>query len=213
MPIIESAGGSYIASVDAKGAQLVNPQGFPISTGATFRVSSLTGATTGLGAGNVIWALRWGSSTYKCLIHSFWLDAITTTAFDAAQVVDYRLSLARSYTVAYGGGTSITPAATAAKLDPNQTLTSSVMSDLRIATTAAFSGGTITYENAMHSFMFYSSGAGANLPEKRIDFDADKGGPLVLNANQGLGLRVITAYGTTGTVKLQIGVQWSEIPV
>ncbi len=182
--------------------------------------SGLITATTG--ANSPLFSLLWNPAVNpvlgtfpQCLITRLYAVAQTITAFGAAQEFAVSAYVARAFTVADSGGTALTPFTTTAanyqKL--RTTMGSSLMADMRIATTGPLTAGTRTLDgNPFASSGSYLTTTTAPLP---LNFMADVAAgehPLCLAPNEGIVIVNPIAFGSGGTVRLTVGLTWAEVP-
>lgn len=177
-----------------------------------YTVAAVSGATTGLSAGNPILSFRWTDTVAMAVFTRITASAVINTAFGTAQAIDIDAIIARSFTVVDSGGTAITIGASNPK---NQSgMGPSLVADLRIATTGTLTAGTRTLDsNPIASLAFGGNSNALGNADTRDLYLWNRNGqyPIVLSANEGLILRVPTAQGATGKVVYYITLEWAEV--
>jgi hypothetical protein len=185
----------------------------PIDVGAlgSYVVDTMTGTmAAGLAAAAPVYSFRWGS-TNTALIRSITLSmASLGTAFTAGVGI-FDIIVARSFTVADTGGTSILPTGNSNKL--RTSFATTLVSDLRQSSTATLTAGTRTLDGAAFAAQMFAVTAVANtvmLPSTQIVLpDAAGKWPLVLAQNEGFVVRATVP--ATGTWQMRVAVAWDEV--
>lgn len=176
-----------------------------------FSIAAATGLTTVIAAGGSIFSFRWMDTGSYAIILRCEINASVATAFTAAQPVDCDLVVARGFTVSDTGGTSLLPSGEFQKM--RSTMGSSIAGDIRIATTAALGAGTKTLDAqaiGIAAFPGNALGVTGN-PTDLINVIGNGEHPLVLAANQGFNVRIVTTQGAVGTVKYYVRLNWAEV--
>lgn len=230
MAIIQSGATADLLTVDPihKAARATTR---PVEHGAFghYRYASKSGTIgAALAAGGLVFAFRYGSATSVAVVTSLKVRCQGNVAFTAAAA---NLSLAayigRSYTASHTGGTAATSTGNNLKLRSSfATSQINASGDIRIATTAALGGGTITLDT--QSFAYGGPGrpnivnaAAAteyllSTPEfGRIDYQAAVGSgehPIVLAQNEGIVIRNEVVWPAAGTAEVSVEIQWAECP-
>ena len=190
-----------------------NSQGFG---GGHFRVAVPTGALTGVAAAGTIFSARWAPAANSfMLLKRIQAAMIITTAFTTAQAVDLDVIAQRAFTAADTGGTPITPITGNSQKVRSQFMQTSTMADMRISTTAALGAGTKTAD----SFAFGITGlpntnalaTGTALVDLYKE-DAQAQHPVMFGPNEGFNVRMVTAMGAVGVIKVYLAVEWAEVP-
>lgn len=209
----------------------VSARPLDLTNGGTYRVAVRTGTLAAtLAANAIIGALRWDSSTHKCILHRLRAQIFANLAFTAAfnDMSMYAIGT-RGYTAsdtAGAGNTALTMTGNNAKVaTAHQTSQFSTQGDIRIAGTAAMTGGTGTDD--AHPFAYSQVGkpnvvnvaAGteyvAAQPVCTLDYEPDMGDgvhPHLFAADEGFRLRngpVVWPAAGTGIMVMQIS--WSEV--
>lgn len=178
----------------------------------------------GTGSAGHVFAFRWGDATRLAVITKFKTRFLPLTPFTAATLTDHSsfdAFIVRSYTASHSGGTSLTPTSNNAKM--RTSMGTSLVTDMRISTTAALTNGTETFD----AFPFAQSIRKGNrvnpaaATEETImpamdgmEMDFDMGGgdhPIVLAQNEGIVIRNRTVWPAAGTGILTVLVAWAEV--
>lgn len=182
---------------------------------SSFRQSLRSGDTAGVAAAGAaagfVLASRWGdTSLMRQRITSIEVGLVVNTGFTAAQLVGLDLVVGRAYTASSSGGTAATLTTGNGKMrvatDPTK------LTDLRIATTAALTAGTVTPDAALlgqDAVWALAATAGAKI-QKVYDFTDSELGGLVLQRDEGVIMRNLIAQGAGGTVQFFATIAWDE---
>jgi hypothetical protein len=164
-----------------------------------------------VGATTAIWSLRWGNSPNLALIKRIMFAAGNGSVAFAAGIFAVSLFRVTGFSVSDSGGTPLTPTSTSNKL--RTSMASSLLTDMRIATTAALTSGTRTLDAAAigAASCAVPAVAGSKLLEFIPLWDARPGEhPIVLAQNEGL-LIVPTSVPATGTWSFSVKADWAEV--
>lgn len=177
--------------------------------------SSRSGALAGAAAASVVWAFRWAHATKLCVFDLIRVRAIPTTPFTAAQEWGFDTVVGRSYSASHTGGTQFLPSG-AGGWKKRASYPTSNVTEIRMATTAALGGGTVTVDaSEFASDMAWELVAAATVPRSRISFDKDYtsgvDSPIILVQNEGILVRPVTALGAAGVIRLVVEVAWHEV--
>lgn len=216
-----------VADVDGTTFRAQRVTNRPIDHGALghYRIQSVTGTlAAALAAGAVVYSFRWGDATRLCVITKIKTRFLPLTPFTAATLTDHTsfdAYIGRSFTAAHTGGTVLTPTGHSAKM--RTSMGTSLVADIRIATTAALGGGTITVD----AFPFAQSMRKGNrvnpaaateeviMPTADgMEMEFDMGGgdhPIVLAQNEGVVIRNRTVWPAAGTGLLTVQIAWAEV--
>ena len=173
-------------------------------------LGAVSGALTGIAAGGRIFSLR-NTSSNLILIRRVGIGFMTTTAFTAAQALDFGLAVARSFTVGDTVGTDISPTGNFAK---HRTSLATPNVQGRIGIAAVVSGGTLTVDT---SYVGIAAGGSTGLATGLIPVQdnllshATGDLPIVLAANEGIAINNITLMGALGVVKAYVALEYAEI--
>ena len=218
MPMtIEGKASGIIAETDDKWDTLrVSSRPLDYGTGGFYRVVATSGALTGLAANNPCWCFRWTSSTlYAVVLHVRW-TWFTTTVFTTGQDVSHNLFIARSFTAADTGGSTLTMSGNNAK--KRTTMATSAVGEIRYSTTGTLTAGTRTLDAqpimARHGITTSAVQGYGPIDDGAPDYNIGHVPPVVLSVNEGLVLQNgSTAMGAGGVIKLMVECAWAEIPL
>lgn len=189
---------------------------------------ALGGATgligAGAGAASEIYQFRWTSTASKAAIISIGLSVGAAGTAFAAGTATFDAAVARAWTVAGTGGTTITPATNDCKLRVGTAASglgsfafpspTSLVSEVRIATTAALGAGTKTLD--AQPIGSITTGVAAVAGQQLVygselfsSYLADAA--LILTANEGFVIRATVPI--TGTWTASINIIWAEYPI
>ena len=209
MAVIQGGVAGVLAEVEASTlAQRVTQR--PMKVLAWNNSAALTGAMTGIVANAPIFSLR-NTSTNLILVRRIGIGFMTTTAFTAAQALDFGLAVARSFTVNDTAGTDISPTVNTAK---RRASLATPNVHIRIATAAALTAGTRTLDGLnMGVAAGGSAGLATGLPPTPDNLfgHASDDLPIVLAANEGVVISNLTLMGATGVVKAYVVVGYAEL--
>ncbi len=180
-----------------------------------------------LAAGAVVFSFRWTDAAKLCKISKVKARFLPLTPFTAATLTDHTsfdLFFGTTFTASHTGGTGLTLTGRNQKMRTSMATT--VMGDIRISTTAALAGGTITLDTqplaaslrkgnrvnpaAATEETIIDSNAG------NLEFIADQAlgeHPIILAQNEGIVIRNRTVWPAAGTGQLQVEIVWSELGV
>lgn len=178
---------------------------------AWYSIGARSGALTAAAAAGAVFSLR-NSGTNLIIVRRVGVGFVCTTAFTAAQAMDFSLIVARAFTASDTGGTAITLTGNNAK--HRTSLGTLTGGDLRIATTAALTAGTKALDgNTTGSLGFFVAGVGTSLPYAPGNlFSHDTGDyPIVLAANEGINIQNLTLMGAAGVGTLYVGLEFAEV--
>lgn len=214
--------GGTVAEVDGAGFRAIRTTPRPTEFGALghYKASVVTGSmTAGLASNSEIFQFRWTDATRLAVITKVALDGlIATTAFAAGQIL-FTSTVARSFSGAGTGGNTLSLTGNNQKM--RTSMGSSLLGELRYASTSALGAGTKTLDAGFVGQINSHSSAGTGaatpiignqyLPSLDL-FTPDPGAgehPLVLAQNEGLVIRA-TVPGT-GVWILGMTIRWAEV--
>lgn len=184
--------------------------------GSFWGVARALAGITGIAAAGPIVSLRWSDTASEFMVKEVRITAVITTAFTTAQPVDYDLIIARNFTVADTGGNAVTPIVTGNQLLRSKWMNpQSRLADLRDSSGAALTAGTRTLDaQALKMAAITQTNGLGSGGTMQILYKHDKmaGHPLMLQYNQGLIIRVVTAMGAAGVVKVYYEIEGAEVP-
>jgi hypothetical protein len=161
------------------------------------RFALTTGLTTGLAANGDMLAVRTDTSGKAFRLRSLEVQAITTTAFAAAQRIGFHAYTATTFSAAHTGGGAVT--FTGGKMDPDQ---DSTILEGRISDTAVLTadGSTVLDANPFARASAWSGAIGATLGPVFYDLTGNKTGGLIITADKGFVIENAVAMGGSGVV-------------
>lgn len=217
MAIILQGNGGTNADVDTDRRLFVNVR--PPAFGALgyYQIAQVTGTiAASLAANAPLFSFRWGNATDLCLIQSVKVGGIQIATGTAAEF-DLALFVARSFTASDSGGTSILPTSNSNKMRTSMGTT--LVTDMRIATTAGLTAGTRTLDtNPIARVQGALSSATADIqvfpgvsPTPLYVRDNLDHHPLVLAQNEGFVITNPIAGPASDTFILMVQVTWGEV--
>lgn len=190
----------------------------------SYGLSVVTGTlAAALAANAVLFSARWGDATKIAVVTGLRFRFLPLTPFTAATLTDHTsldAVIGRTFTAAHTGGTALTLTSPSFKRRASFSATS--FTDLRVATTAALGGGTVTLDP--HPFaQSIRKGNRVNpaaATEEVIqptqdfgsgDYSASSGDhPIVLKQDEGIVLRNRTVWPAAGTGIVLVELNWAE---
>lgn len=168
--------------------------------------------TTGAGT---IWSLRNSGPTYLA-IRKVAVGFRLTTAFTAAQLMDYAVVVYRQHMIPFNAGGTLlntTTGTAPGKLDRRQ---ASANYAIYTATTAGLTavtlGGIIPDTNYMGYVNWWNAGIGATLPPNTVLFESLPGeAPIILRPNESVNVINVSAMGAVGVGVATINCEFAEI--
>jgi len=222
MAVIEGGVSGQLVGVGAESGSAAHIQAKPIDAGALghYAVSVQTGAIAAGAAANAeVFQLRWSDASRLCVVTKIIVTGMRATTAFAAGAIDIKATVARTWTASGSGGTALTLTGEQAQL--RTSFGTSLMGDMRIATTAALGAGTKTLDTQdLGTITTHSSGGWSAatpivgqiyLPDNVL-WKPDTGAgehPLVLAQNEGVVVRATVP--ATGVWNIGVTVQWSEV--
>lgn len=182
-----------------------------VESGRNFiHLGAKTGALTGVSANAPVFQLQ-NQGVNLILIKRVKVCFSLTTAFGAAQYLDFGLIVARGISVYGSGGTSISLTGNAHRLMTDGAYLSNA--GCRIATTGTLTTGTRTLDSYYLGQCGNWMGAiGAMIPLTTL-FEATPGKYyLTLAQNEGIEIAPVSAFGATGVGVLGVNIEFCEVP-
>lgn len=210
-------GGSIWSELRTPGvgdASFLGAYGFSVVTGTI---------AAALAASSVLFAARWGDATKIAVVISHRLRFLPLTPFTAATLTDHTSFdsfIGRAFSATHTGGTALT--LTGDSFKRRQSMSSTAFTDLRIATTAALGGGTVTldphpFAQSLRKGNRINPAAATEeivMPAAdglNSDFNVAEGDhPIVLKVNEGIVTRARTVWPAAGTGILLVEMNWLE---
>ena len=186
------------------------PSGPPL--GGHYRMAAVTGLTTVIAAGGSIFSLRWSDSQLRLVLQRLQISAVITTAFTTAQEISVDLAKVVQFSAPETGGTALIPINDNYK--KKTTMANSVISDVRVATTAALTPGVGTSQPAMSSVImpFILNAVGSSAAGVLFDVRPGEEAPMEFGPNEGFRVRLAFTMGAVGVVRWQLIMDWAEVP-
>jgi hypothetical protein len=173
-----------------------------------YSVSGASGALTGVAANGPVFSFR-NTGSNLMLIRRITMGFVVTTAFTAAQGLDYQLFRANSFTASDTGGTALFTAGQNKHRNAFTNITSAP--DIRISSTAALTAGTRTLETAGIGIAGGAAQALGAVMSPADILEQDSGDyPLVLAQNEGFIIANGIAMAAGGVIRLQVSVEYAE---
>jgi hypothetical protein len=176
-----------------------------------FETLLVTTIAAGTASAGHIFSMRWVSGLAMRL-RALEVEFILTTAFGAAQEMGFDGLIGRAYSASPTGATAITLAGNDGKTRTGQNNSRFVgAGDIRIASTAAMTVGTVTLDQ--FSFVrgsFWAGAVGAQQNVRRYDFTGLPLGGHVFATSEGFILRNTILMGATGVGKWKFTPEWDE---
>ena len=186
--------------------------------GEFYRLCQFGAVYTGIAAGSAtaghIYAFRWGSSTHAARITRIRIKR--QTIVPATATVEFATALFRltGYTASHTGGTAATLTSPNCKLDVSSADTR--LTDSRITSGTALTAGTHTLDAQPFAADSMDMPATATTTERfasqvLVEYDSEKGRPLILRQNTGFIVRNEITMGAAHTVRPVVEVDWEEV--
>lgn len=222
MAIQLQGNGGVIAEVDGTTFRALRVTNRPINYGSLgyYSVGAVSGTmAAALAANSEVFQFRWPDATNLALVYKIQVSAGANVAASAAAITSFKLTAARSWTVAGSGGTRLTMTTNNCKLRTSMGTT--LVNDIGISSTAALTAGTKTLDGADLRVISFGIGTGAitTTPDLTILkngdgilFDADGEGfhPIVLAQNEGFVVRSGIIFPAGMTWQLGANCVWAE---
>lgn len=183
----------------------------PMESLAWLSIAAKSGALTGIAANGPIFSFR-NLAANPIAIRRVGIGFICTTAFTTAQVVDYSLIVARAFTGADSGGTTI--ALTGNTNKHRTSLGTLTSAQAFVSTTGVLTAGTRTLDtNIMAATGAFIGAIGAALapsPSNLFAHDPEDY-PLILAQNEGIVIQNLTAMGAAGVGTAYVSFELAEV--
>lgn len=184
-----------------------------ITTLGVYSVAGTSGVMAALSQTIPIYSFRWGNASNTALIKKITMSVWNTATTGASQP-KYSLILARSFSASDTGGTTLTPSALA-QTNTGKLKTAmgvSLVTDMRISTTAGLTPGTRTLDG--QAIAFIQAGVPATAWENIVPptalWQASAGDyPIAFVQNEGFIIQAVT--GGTNTWSFAVTTVWEEI--
>ena len=188
-----------------------------------YRLAKVTGTmAVALAANAVVFSFRWSDATRLAVLYKLRVSFQALAVFTAATTTDFGFDayFGRSFTASHTGGTAVT--LTGDALKTRTSMASTLATDIRISSTAALAGGTITvasdaFANSIGDPQRVNPAAATeeqrvNDPTLLYQPDVASGEhPLVFAANEGFVVRNRGVWPAAGTGVFAIECCWAEV--
>lgn len=219
MAIIQTAAASSGSAIVDPTFQAIHFSERPPEILGAYQYAITSGAVTGVLAGGLLFSFRFNpaTTTNLCMIRQVEIGFASTTAFTAAQSLQYSMQIARAFTVVDSGGTSgaWTQANTGKMRTSMPTSQMSLSgSNIQIATTGTMSIGTRTLDTQPIAYMNGTVPVAASMgsvPLTAIYQHQSGGYPLILGYQEGFIINNVQTMGALGVGNLTVNVRWMEL--
>ncbi len=167
-------------------------------------------------AGNgQLFSMLWEDGTYSALVTRITVAA-KCEAFSSGIGADFQAIIGRGATAAASGGTAIVPgSSTVCQALSSQDYPASLFNsegDLRIASTAALTAGSLTLDTTGIGYAAVAGNAvGVGGTYDLYRWGVHPARPLVLANNEALIIRTPGGWGASNTWRFGITVEWAEV--
>jgi len=227
MAVLESPTSGGVAEVGATAFAGLHVNAKPHAHGSLghYGLSVVSGTlAAALAANAVVFSARWGDATRLCVINRVRTRFLPLTPFTAATLTDHTsfdAVIGRTFTASHTGGTGLT--LTTPSFKKRASMGATLFTDIRMATTAALGGGTITldphpFAQSIRKGNRTNIAAGTEeviMPTTdglNMDYDVGSGQhPILLVQNEGIVIRNRTVWPAAGTGILLVEMDWSEV--
>ena len=209
MAILEGGASAALTDVDTT-FKALRTSVRPMESLAWLSLAAKTGALTGVAANGPIFSFR-NLAANPIIVRRVGVGFICTTAFTAAQIVDFGLIVARAFTTADSGGTTV--AITGSTNKHRTSLATLTSAQAFVSTTGVLTAGTRTLDtNIMAVNGAWIGAIGAALaPSANNLFSHDpEDYPLVLAQNEGFIIQNLTAMGAAGVGTAYVNLELAE---
>lgn len=208
--ILKSGASGDLANVDTNKALRVTPRE-PAATVGLFAVAAKTGLlAASLSAAAPLFSFRSAASGLT-VVSRVTVSCFDTIAGTAGGLMELEMVIARSFSAADTGGTALT--LTGSNQKKRTSYTTSGLTDLRIATTAALGAGTRTLDaQGINQIPFVQTNAAGLLlaPTDLFNPNDSASGYLVFAASEGFIIRTVAGWPAIGTPTVYVRVEWLE---
>jgi hypothetical protein len=219
MAIIQTAAASSGSAVVDPTFQAVRVSERPPEILGAYQTALVSGALTTVAAGGIVFSFRWNPSvaTNLCMIRRVEIGVATTTAFTAAQSLQYSMTIARAFTSNDSGGLSASFAnANTGKMRtsmPNSAFTTT--GNIQIANTGTMTAVARTLDSFPMGYVATGGTAASPVPTimpiSPIYQHQAGDYPLILANNEGFVLLNTILMGAAGIIALTVTVEWMEL--
>lgn len=221
--------GGVVAEVDGTAYRALRTTNRPMDTGAFgfyqyAQASGTIGANLAAGTGSAghVFAARWGNSSKLGVITMLRLRFQCLTLFTANTLTDFGFDafIVRSYTASHSGQTGAT--LTGNNCKTRTSMGTTLMTDIRIANTAALTSGTHTFDAQPFACSLGDSqrvNPAAATEEQYVNDPtlewvanvANGEAPIVLAQDEGIVIRNRAVWPAAGTGVITVEMKWGEV--
>lgn len=183
----------------------------PVEISGWFSIAAQTGLLTTASAGGAIFSIR-NASSNLIMIRRVGVGFVCTTAFTAAQRMEFGLIVQRSFSASDSSGTAIT--ISGSNLKHRTSLGTVTNLDARISTTGALTAGTKTPDSNYIGIQgFWVAGVGTSLVTGLDNLFSHNTSdyPLILAQNEGININNIVVMGAAGVGVAYVNVEMAEL--
>lgn len=182
-------------------------------TNGAYRMSAVSGTmAAGLAANSEVFQFRWTDATKLCVVTSVCIDGVagSATVF-AAGFGKLDLAVCRAWTAVGTGGTALNTTGNNGKV--RTSMATSIVNDIRVASTAALGAGTKTTDAVPVGQCVFAVGTTASVTyvshNDLFELAGEAEPPLVLASQEGFVIRATVP--ATGTWQFGVTVGWVEV--
>lgn len=215
MSIQIQGSGGVVADVSGTLFRALKVMQTPLDYGSlgVYKKSMLSGTmAAGLAANANIYSWRWGDASRLAVVQKITLDGLSgsATAFTAG-FGTVRALFGRSFTASHTGGTAGTLTGNNSKFRTSMGTT--LLTDVRIASTAALGGGTVTLDTDPFGQISLSFGivVSVQYANQVVLMGEDVGMEMPYVCAQNEGFTVQATVPATGTWQCGISTRWAEV--
>ncbi|MGH9463093.1 MAG: hypothetical protein ACRD1X_17930 [Vicinamibacteria bacterium] len=221
MSIQVQGNGGTIAEVDGTTFRALRVTARPIDYGALgfYRLAMVSGTmAAALAANSEIFQHRWADATRFAVTYRAAIAAGANVAATATALVAFRLTIARSWTVAGSGGTRANLTGNNQKL--RTSMGTSLVNDAGISTTGLLTAGTKTLDAQDVGAVATGIGTGAITtavalpimgPIELLNIDSSSDHPIVAAQNEGWVIRTGPIFPAALTWHFAVSCSWAEV--
>jgi hypothetical protein len=188
----------------------------PPGTLGIYSIGAETGAVAAtLAADSPLFSFRWGNRDNFAVLDYVAVSVAVSGAITTALVTGLEIVPARAFTASDSGGTALTPAGASnndQKLKTN--FSTSLVTDIRIATTGTLTAGTRTLDPFSIAQVLFGTGTavGTTMLANTVLFDRSTNSyPFVMSQDEGFIIANPLAGPADGTFRVSVTVRWTEM--
>lgn len=215
------------AEVDGAVYRALRVTGRPVDYGSlgVYRLDVVSGTiAAALAASAVVFSARWGDATRLCVAIDLRTRFLPLTPFTAATLTDHTsfdAFVGRTFSASHTGGTALT--LTGNSFKTRASMGSTLFTDLRMISTAALGGGTVTLDphpfaaslrkgNRVNPAAATEEVVMPTMDGMDVNYSVANGdAPHVFVQNEGIVIRNRTVWPAAGTGILKVSFAWAEV--